>query len=179
MQLQNSLVFGPVLVQTGYNQFKTGFSTKYAIEFAIMSRFWPKNMILANRSNTNAKRLLAVGFPLLPPRSLSGPTHVQLRLQSVIALILYSGFDVVATTTTSILGFTSQAQTISLDTSRTRFPLMGVKITQAGPLDMLSVSNAVMQILFDSPRTGSSTVEITINASACTPTSTLPNEFMK
>ncbi|EDR03837.1 uncharacterized protein LACBIDRAFT_331062 [Laccaria bicolor S238N-H82] len=28
--------FGPVLVQTGYNQLKTGFSTKYAIDFAIL-----------------------------------------------------------------------------------------------------------------------------------------------
>ena len=28
---------GPVLVQTGYNQFKTGFSTTYAINFAIVS----------------------------------------------------------------------------------------------------------------------------------------------
>ncbi|EDR11038.1 uncharacterized protein LACBIDRAFT_324513 [Laccaria bicolor S238N-H82] len=29
-------IFGPVLVQTGYNQFKTGFSAKYAINFAIL-----------------------------------------------------------------------------------------------------------------------------------------------
>ncbi|EDR00351.1 uncharacterized protein LACBIDRAFT_334157 [Laccaria bicolor S238N-H82] len=35
-RLQSFSVFGPVLVQTGYNQFKTGFSAKYAITFAIL-----------------------------------------------------------------------------------------------------------------------------------------------
>ncbi|EDR04697.1 uncharacterized protein LACBIDRAFT_330279 [Laccaria bicolor S238N-H82] len=35
-RLRSFSVFGPVLVQTGYNQFKTGFSAKYAINFAIL-----------------------------------------------------------------------------------------------------------------------------------------------
>lgn len=112
---------------------------------------------VANRSNTNAKRL-AAGLPLLPPRSLSGPTRVQHKRStpsSVSCNYNNKYIRVYQPSSSNFLGYVKNS-----------FPADG---SQEYAYGLTNDPNAAMQISFDSPCTGSSTVEITISGSSVYP----------